>query len=362
MQYLAINFIFFLSMCQVVLAQDKTLHRMDREIEEPGRFYYKNSVYRSSVDNKIYFTEGSKETFDESVLCPQLKARYDQVKRFSEIYQSKKTSVPFECKCESQGSRFVCGFAISDILKDLSNIHGQNVGYGPNCYNSALFLSGLLPSKRYSGPEEVEFWLNSQFCHQLSPEDVLEPGDIQVVRYNGVSSNVPTNILHTMTYLAKDLLFSKNGKDDSYLFMTQERVHSPFVYPLQEGCTEVVSSTTTGGECLWWINAYRCQNPTSSLASMVSKSSTKVQQAYNKTQKLDCEFNSNLKPDIKNQVNVLIAYAKDEIVRMEAIDTKSLSPKALEKIENEKYLMKKILVQNKSMHEQLEIKPELGGF
>jgi hypothetical protein len=85
---------------------------------------------------------------------------------------------------------------------------------GPNCWNLALVMAGILPAVRYSTPEEMGFFLNSPLCHRIGATEHKKPGDIGALRTN--SSQV-----HAFMWISEDLVFSKNGPEAESLSQIQ---------------------------------------------------------------------------------------------------------------------------------------------
>ncbi len=82
---------------------------------------------------------------------------------------------------------------------------------GPNCYNTALIASGILPADQviYVSPEEFEFYLKIYF-EQVNNSDLL-PGDLIV--YDASASRG-----HVAFYLGAGLVFHKKGFLKNYLY------------------------------------------------------------------------------------------------------------------------------------------------
>lgn len=85
---------------------------------------------------------------------------------------------------------------------------------GPNCWNSSLVMSGILPYLRYTHDNEFAFWMNSPLCKELKKDESKKPGDIVAIRStrrDGESAGKIWKESHAFIYLTKDLSFSKNG-------------------------------------------------------------------------------------------------------------------------------------------------------
>jgi hypothetical protein len=60
-----------------------------------------------------------------------------------------------------------------------------NYSFGPNCWNSALLVSGLATSIRYTSDHEFWHWMDSSYCRELDDDEELQMGDIGSVYTGG---------------------------------------------------------------------------------------------------------------------------------------------------------------------------------
>ncbi|MBN1113809.1 MAG: hypothetical protein JXA66_00570, partial [Oligoflexia bacterium] len=89
---------------------------------------------------------------------------------------------------------------------------------GPNCFNFALYASGILPGLRYvdaytnSNDSEFNFWLNSPLCNRVSPAN-RKSGDIIVIM-EPVNNN-QLAFIHSAIYLSDEIAVQKTSIDTS---------------------------------------------------------------------------------------------------------------------------------------------------
>ena len=109
-----------------------------------------------------------------------------------------------ELKCICKSSRCVMNISkISPII--VKQLHGVRPKFmGPNCWNSSLVSSKILPYPRYSTPEEMYFWMNSPLCTERNNNESPVPGDVIAIRANNEE-------YHGFIYLTDEISFSKNG-------------------------------------------------------------------------------------------------------------------------------------------------------
>lgn len=65
----------------------------------------------------------------------------------------------------------------------------KNYSFGPNCWNSALLVSGLATSIRYTSDHEFWHWMDSSYCRELGDDEELKKGDIGSVYAGGTDEH-----------------------------------------------------------------------------------------------------------------------------------------------------------------------------
>jgi hypothetical protein len=128
---------------------------------------------------------------------------------------------------------------------------------GPNCWNTTLRLSGLIEAQRFSGPEEMSFWLNSRFCRELADNEKSLPGDIVEIRALQADSSSGFEEIHGMIYLTDQMVFSKNTSSRMSPYGIQRAGLVYQTFRVELNCQKV-SGSPQG--CPRWANHYRCKS------------------------------------------------------------------------------------------------------
>jgi len=109
--------------------------------------------------------------------------------------------------------------------------HGSSpVCHGPNCWNSALVVADIIPSLRYSTPEEMTFWMTSPLCSEVPAQEDPKPGDVIAIRK---ADNVE---VHGFVYISPDLSYSKNGFNNASPYLLQPTEGVFLVYGVPKEC------------------------------------------------------------------------------------------------------------------------------
>jgi hypothetical protein len=128
---------------------------------------------------------------------------------------------------------------------------------GPNCWGTAMSFKKLSLKPRFMWPEEIEYWMDSPVCRKLDVDEAKAPGDIINVygpeylmkeeltevdsgtrfrdslfpgRFKAAKGDGYTGyhrLLHSITYVTKDLAFGKDSpsKDDMFYFHPMTEVY-----------------------------------------------------------------------------------------------------------------------------------------
>ena len=112
-----------------------------------------------------------------------------------------------QAKCVTNPGDGQVSLDVSDAIPDfLSPRMGTCAAAdGPNCFNTALVSSGLVPVFRHSTAQEINFWITSPLCRAVKSGEPRMPGDLIYIHGKG------TGAIHAMTYISPTLVFSKNG-------------------------------------------------------------------------------------------------------------------------------------------------------
>lgn len=231
--------------------------------------------------------------------CQELTKQEQAIREWSEFYGEIPGSliapveIPNENRCILNISNSVP--SVVPALQDFKNAHN-----GPNCWNTALRLSGLVQFTRFSTPEELKFWLDSSYCRELSESEKSLPGDIIEIR-------APNEEIHGMIYLSEDLVFSKNtsGKSSPYGIQRSSLIYQNFRVDNTQ-CKKVQGSPST---CTRWANHYRCN---------------RVESDRNTLKKINIEFAA-LSAEVTKIESVISEYVvksdKDYLSKIEKLNT-----------------------------------------
>lgn len=108
---------------------------------------------------------------------------------------------------------------------------------GPNCWNLALVMAGLVPVLRQSSDTEWEYLINSPLCRELRDGESPQSGDLGSIEMRAPDNNVQ---IHGFMYVSDRMVFSKNGTllNAPYALQTREDMESTYRV-----------GQTPGGEC-----------------------------------------------------------------------------------------------------------------
>ena len=161
-----------------------------------------------------------------------------------------------ELTTSGKACRVVVDSIVPDYVRKYNGTRAV-VDDGINCWNTSLVLAKLLPSFRNTTSEEMQFWMNSPLCRQLSALEPPQAGDVITIR-EARTSDLSYNEIHGLIYVGGGLVFSKNGASASQPFalQTQQDVYDTYsVGNLNPQCEK---SEGTPQDCLGFTNYYRC--------------------------------------------------------------------------------------------------------
>lgn len=157
---------------------------------------------------------------------------------------------------------------------------------GPNCWNFALMLSGILPALRFTPPEEMTYFMNSEFCQPVKNINDREPGDIGVIR-----ANEDNKEMHAFVYISDKLALTKNGPSrySPYLLQSTEEIQK--IYKYESKCSYL--SKTYGSDiekCKGHVEYFRCSSLDEYLEKETEKISTSVKEVVNIVDNIECNI------------------------------------------------------------------------
>lgn len=110
---------------------------------------------------------------------------------------------------------------ISDCLpRHASDLLNKSPKYdGPNCYNLVLNYQAVTTGLYDSSYQELDAYVNSPLCRELSPTESVMPGDLGIIK-DGIG------YIHGFIYATKNIAYTKNGitKDNPYQLQNLKEV------------------------------------------------------------------------------------------------------------------------------------------
>ena len=135
----------------------------------------------------------------------------------------------------------------------------STVVFGPNCWNSVLYVKGFAPGIYYSDGE-LPFWLNSPVCKVIKKQ---KSGDIIDIT-NLSDSEKDYNSLHSYIYLDEMNGFTKNGPNLEEPYQISAHSEINHYYKLTDSsCLNITREQGLKRKCELISTAYRCKNITS---------------------------------------------------------------------------------------------------
>jgi len=216
----------------------------------------------------------------------------------------------------------------------VTKYHGESVPHdGPNCFNAVLVFNKIVPEFRVTTDEEVEYWLHSPLCQELSPGEERRPNDIGLI-YGQVAGNIPH---HAEIYISDDLCFEKIGtaKENGYQ-LTECRTFIDSHLAVEDGELKKIETVVPvpwvkglnpPEKIRRWARYFRCK----SLDSFLKETSHEVSDRYSELESRVCQAtcglgslasksalpNSNILRLIKDILPVLEIEAQQELKRAE---------------------------------------------
>ncbi len=220
------------------------------------------------------------------------------------------------CSCDS----FRCYMDINEVLPDFVE-HYQDVSagrWGPNCWNTVLVASEILPVTRFSPPEEMSFWMSSPLCKAVPESEMPQPGDIVAVR------DSKKDEVHASIYITDELFFSKNAVMTSASYQLQSSIGIFAIFPVPFACRHRFGNPT---DCSTYVNYYRCssfadysRNQNIILTDRYKELETLILQQEQMVSKIIFEWKTN--PDLQHASPEIlrVIQAKMNSIRTEVIN------------------------------------------
>ncbi len=195
--------------------------------------------------------DGSIELQSEN--CDTIKKQINAILKWKEKFPEEQN---FNQNVKFENTGTGCIADITAILpKFARDWHGKDgKNDGPNCWNTALYMSGVVDVIRFTNDREFNFWMNSPLCTELEKDAPVLPGDLIVER--GESGEQ-----HVSVAISDEILFEKIGFEKSLQY---QLTTTPEMTPEQSEAGGKFCGRVKGQrpkECnLGWYNYYRCQS------------------------------------------------------------------------------------------------------
>jgi hypothetical protein len=202
-----------------------------------------------SFAQEVSFIDKKPKYFLEAKTCMELNNQIDQFN----LLKLKQPSLKSKCLCQNK-----CRIEISSLLPEkLIKLLSMSREEGPNCFNSVLFLKGIASSPSYS-EAELEYWLDSPLCTQVSPGQP-KPGDI--INFTYISDITKKYAqMHSFLHLSNEMVFTKDGpeKKESYRITNYKDVIEKFG-GLEPDCKNITKFQGSKIGCEKISTYYRCE-------------------------------------------------------------------------------------------------------
>lgn len=203
---------------------------------------------------------------------------------------------------------------------------------GPNCWNLSLVMSNILPSLRYSTPEEMNFYMRPPLCRELKDGEAREPGDVGAIRQ--ITGFAKTQEYHGFIYISDKIAYSKNGFSNRapYQLQSLDNVYDVYSVPKRPECRKNQISSESA-QCRQAVAFFRCD----SMESYLSKTPNvpaEIRDSFERMKKAeDCVQQATLsgtgvlsqeaRTNLRETGQALLAYLEKEKTSKE---TSGLSP------------------------------------
>lgn len=193
---------------------------------------------------------------------------------------------------------------IPEILVDLQ---GKSfVIPGPNCYNTALKITGMYPYHRFVSEAEMSAFLLTSACRKVSKP---LPGDIGVFRQDKFAN------IHAFLYMSPNLVFEKFGFDDrgiNYPMTLNLRANVDYLWEASPECRRY-GGPRMKEECFNKVYYYHCSKPleNNTISLKIRALEKNVESALNKN------LNEQTLSDLPNQLKFIIQQLDNNIKILE---------------------------------------------
>lgn len=235
-------------------------------------------------------------------------------KNLEELYNSSINQLECKCTLQNRCSSKISFDRLPPKISYLLKKRDLKIN-GPNCYNSVMYLAGIVPGIYFS-TGEIEIWLQSSLCQNITSKEARQGDFISF-------QNLETNSGHIMMYLTDSLSFNKSmgSKSDPYEIVETKK----YIENYQDGSSNKILSecinipiikAIQSKKCLSkYTTVYRCKSFEEEFSFQIDKHK-EIWAQYNEWG--DClndyflEGNENLYSQIKIMMKILASYVKDK--------------------------------------------------
>jgi hypothetical protein len=190
---------------------------------------------------------------------------------------------------------------------------------GPNCWNLALVMKGILPNLRYSTPEEMAFYMQPPLCRQLKNNEAKMPGDVGAIRELNNSS---TEEYHGFIYISEEVAYSKNGymNANPYALQTLDNVFNVYGVTNKNECKQ--NELGPSSQCRIAVSYHRCismdqylkENPNTPKEILTSLNTIKNFEGCLEARAIKNQpFNEKAQDVLENSAKALTFYLEKEL-------------------------------------------------
>lgn len=146
--------------------------------------------------------------------CAQIAARASELSAWTRRVEERGCTLG---PARQAGAR--CTQVVTDCVPNhVREFHGlKATQQGPNCFNHALVIAGVLPGLRNSTQEELQFYLTN-LCRPVPAGEPAKAGDIGLILDRRES---PPWFHHAYVHISEALAYSKNSQDPSDPYAVQ---------------------------------------------------------------------------------------------------------------------------------------------
>lgn len=276
-------------------------------------FFLSTSVQANENVNVYRQEDGSIVLTGEN--CDFIKRQTSALSNWKQNLNEIPTKPISTCSCDS----LRCYMTVDEVLPEfVQKYQDRNAGrWGPNCWNTVLVASKILPVARFSPPEEMNFWMNSPLCKEVQDNEMPQPGDIAAVR------DINLNEVHASVYVTDELFFSKNALTTLASYQLQSSIGIFSIFPVQYNCRHRNGNPS---DCPTYVNYYRCssfadytENKKIILSDRYLQLEAQVLEQEQMVSKIIFEWKTNpdlqyASPEILRNIQFKISGLRDEVI------------------------------------------------